>query len=229
MIAHLLTITASSAKEPTLTHLITGVVMHHRSLFVAMITLTACRGAGAVAGMSPVPVAVTVSTSNAHEHAALSNSEPLPVTELAKARRATARYQNLIDALKDGYVDIGVVLPNMGRHLLKEALLDATFDAERPEFLVYMEDLGGRMKLVAVEYAVPLKLRTRRPTVSPAALTSGSATSDSNSGHCMRGSSGTIRPACSIRRIVGCREDRRTTKKPQNPVESVLEPPALAE
>lgn len=136
--------------------------MHHRTLFVIMIALTACRGTGAVAGMSP-PMTVAASTSNAHEHAAPSNSEPLPVAELAKARRATARYQNLREALKDGYVDIGVVLPNMGRHLLKEALLDATFDAERPEFLVYMEDLGGRMKLVAVEYAVPLKLTDTPP------------------------------------------------------------------
>lgn len=136
--------------------------MHHRSLLVAMIALTACRGTGAVAG-SATPMAVTASTANAHGHAALSNSEPLPVTELAKARRATARYRNLREALKDGYVDIGVVLPNMGRHLLKEALLDATFDAERPEFLVYMEDLGGRMRLVAVEYAVPLKLADTPP------------------------------------------------------------------
>ena len=135
--------------------------MRHRSLFLAVIALTACRGTGAVAGMSAAPAAVTMSTSKAH--AALSNSEPLPVTELARARRATSRYQNFTVALKDGYVDIGVVLPNMGRHLLKEALLDATFDAEHPELLVYMEDLGGRMKLVAVEYAVPLKLTDTPP------------------------------------------------------------------
>ena len=135
--------------------------MHHRSVFVAMMALAACRGTGAVAGMSAAPVAVTVSAPKVPP--ARSISEPLPLTELAKARRATARYQNLREALRDGYVDIGVVLPNMGRHLLKEALLDATFDAERPELLVYMEDLGGRMKLVAVEYAVPLKVTDTPP------------------------------------------------------------------
>jgi hypothetical protein len=49
---------------------------------------------------------------------------------------------------RPGRRDIGVVLPNMGRHLLK-ALVDATFDAERRRS-GSREDLGGRMKLVAV-------------------------------------------------------------------------------
>lgn len=135
--------------------------MHHRSLLVLTIALAACRVPN---GAAVLPAAITMSPpANAHDHVASANDEPLPVTELAKARRATARYQNFREALKDGYVDIGVVLPNMGRHLLKEALLDATFDAERPELLVYLEDLGGQMKLVAVEYAVPLKLTDTPP------------------------------------------------------------------
>jgi len=83
------------------------------------------------------------------------------------ARRAAARYQDVQEALKDGYVDINVVLPNMGRHLLKESLLDAKFDAERPEVLVYTEEPGGHLSLVAAEYAVPLQLTDTPPDGFP--------------------------------------------------------------
>lgn len=140
--------------------------MHNRPIFIVAMALAACRGPSAVSGAAPATTAVTP-TVVAHDHVAPANGEPLPHRDLAAARRATAQYQDVQRALRDGYVDIGVVLPNMGRHLLKEALLDATFDAERPEVLVYMEDLGGRMKLVAVEYAVPLNLSATPPEGFP--------------------------------------------------------------
>jgi len=148
---------------------ITGVVMHHRSLLVFAIALAACRGPNSVSGTSLTSVTSQTAVSpNAHAgHVVSPNGDPLPHKELASARGATARYQDFLTALRDGYVDIGVVLPNMGRHLLKEALVDATFEAERPEVLVYMEDLGGRMKLVAVEYAVPLNLTATPPEGFP--------------------------------------------------------------
>ena len=139
--------------------------MHHRSLFVVAIALAACRGPSSVAGTSltSTPSATAVSPNSHADHVVSPNSNPLPHKELASARGATARYQDFQKAIRDGYVDIGVVLPNMGRHLLKDGLLDAIFEAERPELLVYMEDLGGRMKLVAVEYAVPLNLSATPP------------------------------------------------------------------
>lgn len=141
--------------------------MHHRLLLVLAVALTACRGPNAVSGMTTSATNPTAVSPNAHDHVVSPNGEPLPVKELASARRATARYQDFQKALRDGYVDIGVVLPNMGRHLLKDSLVDATFEAERPELLVYMEDLGGHMKLVAVEYAVPLKLTATPPDGFP--------------------------------------------------------------
>ena len=76
--------------------------------------------------------------------------------ELAGARRATARYHNLSQALADGYVNINVFVPGQGFHYLKPELLDANFDPESPELLVYAADKNGRLRLVAVEYAVPL-------------------------------------------------------------------------
>jgi hypothetical protein len=142
--------------------------MRHLSLLVIAAAVLACRGPNVVSGMPAASVTGSMDASpNAHAHVVPANGEPLPHKQLADARRATARYQDFLTALRDGYVDIGVVLPNMGRHLLKEALVDATFEAERPEILVYMEDLGGRMKLVAVEYAVPFNLTSAAPEGFP--------------------------------------------------------------
>ncbi|MBA2746366.1 MAG: hypothetical protein H0U44_09090 [Flavisolibacter sp.] len=76
--------------------------------------------------------------------------------ELQQARAATARYKNIQNALKDGYIDINVVAENMGYHYMKPSLVDATFDIRNPEILVYNKNHSGKMELVAVEYAVPL-------------------------------------------------------------------------
>ncbi|HET9694477.1 MAG TPA: hypothetical protein VFP48_08825, partial [Steroidobacteraceae bacterium] len=58
-----------------------------------------------------------------------------------------------------GYVDIGVFYPNMGHHYLKPSALDATFELEQPELLVYAVDpCSGVRRLVAVEYAAPVDL-----------------------------------------------------------------------
>jgi hypothetical protein len=83
--------------------------------------------------------------------------------ELAAARAATARYQDLENALADGYVDIDVVYQNMGHHYLKSSLLDDTFQPDQPELLVYAPGPNGRMRLVAVEYAVPLDVAPSAP------------------------------------------------------------------
>jgi hypothetical protein len=79
--------------------------------------------------------------------------------ELKRAKRATARYQDVRKAVADGYVDINVVRPNMGRHFLKDSLVDAKFEVERPEVLVYSPKPNGHLELVAVEYAAPLSSR----------------------------------------------------------------------
>ncbi len=83
--------------------------------------------------------------------------------ELQQAYAATARYQNIANALKDGYADINVILQNMGYHYLKSTQLDATFDYRKPEILVYNLDENGQFYLVAVEYAVPLNLSATAP------------------------------------------------------------------
>ena len=91
--------------------------------------------------------------------------DSLPSAQLARAKQATERYRDVRNAVADGYMDINVVIPNMGRHFLKHALLDATFEVERPEILVYAPDQGGdsTLQLVAVEYAVPESLSVNAP------------------------------------------------------------------
>jgi hypothetical protein len=76
--------------------------------------------------------------------------------ELQQARAATAKYRNIDNAIRDGYVDIAVDVEHMGHHYMNTSLVDGTFDIRHPEILVYNRDADGKQVLVAVEYAVPL-------------------------------------------------------------------------
>ena len=89
---------------------------------------------------------------------------PLAVLQLDQAKDATAKYLDVDKAVADGYHDIGLFIPNMGWHYMKEAILDAHFEWTKPELLVYADDpCGGKRKLVAIEYAVPFDLAKRAP------------------------------------------------------------------
>jgi hypothetical protein len=77
----------------------------------------------------------------------------LPLQELAQAKAAAARYHDIRKAIADGYHDTGIVLPNMGRHFIKDELVDTKFEADNPELLVYTSD---STRLLAIEYAQPL-------------------------------------------------------------------------
>jgi len=83
--------------------------------------------------------------------------------ELQEARVATAKYRDINNALADGYVDIHVVLPNMGYHFEKASLVDSVFNIRKPELLVYNKRQDGGFNLVAVEYAVPLDQSVNAP------------------------------------------------------------------
>ena len=83
--------------------------------------------------------------------------------ELAKVRSNTEKYKIVDNALADGYVDIELIVPNMGAHFLNEGLLDDTFDMDKPEILVYAPGSDGSLTLVAAEYAVPVELSPNAP------------------------------------------------------------------
>jgi hypothetical protein len=89
---------------------------------------------------------------------------PLAILQLEEVRQATARYLDVDVAVAEGYVDIGAFVPGMGWHYLNVGNVDARFNAKRPELLVYADDpCGGKRRLVAVEYAIPLELSKRAP------------------------------------------------------------------
>lgn len=78
------------------------------------------------------------------------------VWELQQARAATAKYQDINNAIADGYADIEVDVQHMGHHYMKTSIVDGVFDIRQPEILVYNKDNNDKQVLVAVEYAVPL-------------------------------------------------------------------------
>jgi hypothetical protein len=112
----------------------------------------------------------TVEPINNAEGMSLEKRDGLPLEihlMLQEVKAATAKYHNINNALADGYVDINVVIPNMGHHFLNPAYLDANFNHTQPEILVYELRPNGKYQLVAVEYAVPLALSTDAPEGFP--------------------------------------------------------------
>lgn len=90
---------------------------------------------------------------------------PATVLQLEEVRHATSRYLDVDAAVADGYVDIGAFVSGMGWHYVNSNLIDQRFKPERPEILVYADDAcGGKRRLVAVEYAVPLALSKKAPS-----------------------------------------------------------------
>jgi hypothetical protein len=89
---------------------------------------------------------------------------PFAVLQLDQVRDATARFIDVEQAEKEGYHDIGLLVPHMGWHYMKDKFVDGRFDPTKPELLVYADDpCGGKRKLVAVEYAVPFAESKRAP------------------------------------------------------------------
>ena len=81
---------------------------------------------------------------------------PATMAELQLAKISTASYNNIENAITDGYVDINVVIPHMGHHYMNAGYLDGNFEIDKPEILVYSPNpASGQMQLVAVEYAIP--------------------------------------------------------------------------
>jgi hypothetical protein len=85
-------------------------------------------------------------------------------SDLAQVRAATAQFQRSEAAEMAGYVNVNVgecvahpELGAMGYHFVNFGLVDLELDALQPEILVYAPSPSGKLKLVAVEYAVPIE------------------------------------------------------------------------
>jgi len=82
--------------------------------------------------------------------------EPLTAweMEIAQAKSATARYLDFQVSESEGLIDVSGYVPNMGHHYLNPALVDGTFELEKPEIILYVPDDQGDMQMVAIEYAI---------------------------------------------------------------------------
>ncbi len=97
--------------------------------------------------------------------AAGSANEVTPIKDAAQLvalRKVTARFQNLSTAMEAGYS--AQITPcwahhsagAMGYHYGNTSLFDATVDLLQPELVIYEPLAGGHMRLVGMEYLVPL-------------------------------------------------------------------------
>jgi hypothetical protein len=93
-------------------------------------------------------------------------AEPDPVArQLDSLRAATTAYQSFAAAKAAGYeVKITECMADpqgaMGFHYGKGALIDANVSALEPEVMMYEPHANGELKLVGVEYVVPLSAWT---------------------------------------------------------------------
>jgi hypothetical protein len=142
-----------------------------KALRMSLVVVTACSllivgalvtasSASAAAEGGPEVRAVTQTLTHAHgargATAAASDLSPLTLRELAQARRATAKYHDVANAIADGYVDINLYTSGEGYHYINLQLVDGIFNPEQPEGLLYANHPGeDGLKLVAVEYISP--------------------------------------------------------------------------
>ena len=73
------------------------------------------------------------------------------VTQLERARQATAKYRDVHVAEADGYHQIGPDFPGIGVHFV-QTLEPKGFDVEKPPILLYEKNPAGGYALVGVVY-----------------------------------------------------------------------------
>jgi hypothetical protein len=83
--------------------------------------------------------------------------------QLAQARAATAKYHDFNAAVADGYTELGANPEEGGAiEFVNFGLIDCTLDARQPEALRYV-DSGQGLRLIAVEYAIPMACQDDPP------------------------------------------------------------------
>lgn len=107
---------------------------------------------------SPVPSAEHTGTSHSKGHQRTANLNK----QLAELRRVTASFHNFDKAVEAGYV--AQITPcwesrtrgAMGYHYGNPALIDGSVSLLEPEALLYEPGPSGQLRLVGMEYIVPL-------------------------------------------------------------------------
>ncbi len=90
-------------------------------------------------------------------------TEKQVLKDLAELRQATVKYQDMSEALADGFAPMGACMEvpgvgAMGYHLINFArVTDGEINLTEPEILLYAK-IGADLKLVGVEYFYPIGL-----------------------------------------------------------------------
>lgn len=74
--------------------------------------------------------------------------------EVDQLKVMTSQYMDFQIANSEGRIDVSGYVPNMGHHYLNPTLADGTFELDRPEIILYVQDENNIMQMVAVEYAI---------------------------------------------------------------------------
>ena len=130
-----------------------------KSSRLSLILITACALLFGGVPANPLTTSASASAPAADHLSAATNKE------LARARSATAKYHDIAQAEADGYVNINEYMAGEGFHYVNFSLVDCNFDPERPEALLYAPvPHENRLRLVGVEYAVPLGCSNAAPS-----------------------------------------------------------------
>jgi hypothetical protein len=118
-----------------------------------LVVIAACQ----VQKESTAPIAAPTIARSAKDAAPITDEK-----QLAELRKVTARFHTFESAKAAGYTT--QITPcwahhsagGMGFHYGNTALFDATVDLLQPETVMYEPQAGGHLKLVGMEYIVPL-------------------------------------------------------------------------
>jgi hypothetical protein len=90
---------------------------------------------------------------------------------LVSAKQATARYHDIQNALSDGFFQASPCVSHptlgaMGFHFINIGrIMNPLVRADEPEVLLYLPDEDGEMRLVGLEYVVPIGLTIEPPVL----------------------------------------------------------------
>ena len=101
-----------------------------------------------------------ISNDNDLEYTAAKAKVETLENQLKTVKKAAMPFHSFEQAIKSGYAvpspfNPSPYVPNMGFHYTNMGLMDGIFEMDKPEILLYVPNEQGKLKLVAVEYAVP--------------------------------------------------------------------------
>ncbi|MEO2063906.1 MAG: hypothetical protein ABGW97_13055 [Christiangramia sp.] len=88
--------------------------------------------------------------------------------QLKFVRQSTMKFHSFEQAAKAGYAEDlpfnpSPYVPQMGYHYINVGLMDGVFEMDKPEILLYVPNEDGELKLVGLEYAVPIAASPEAP------------------------------------------------------------------